>query len=198
MVYDDGEHPDTPTHLDGLTPDRCITFADWRDPEFLKLCDEHRSGAKDSGYSWGLGVVSGVFDLCHIGHINLVNQAAEYDQNADTKGMSIFLVALLNTDASAGRLKGPNRPIIPLPARMWQLAMTSAIRVVAGFDEDTPEEALKRLRPDFLFRGAEYRLRVIRGAEHCGEVVFLAETPGVRTSLIEQKIVEAHKANGTN
>lgn len=191
MVYDDPDQPDTPTHLDGLEPAPPLTFADWRHPAFLKLCDAHRGGADEYGYRWGLGVVNGCFDLCHIGHINLLHQAHEYDQAGDTGGLSIFLVALLNSDASVARLKGPNRPIVPLPARMWQLAMAANVQV-AGFAEDTPEEALERLRPDFLFKGESYRRQEIPGARFCGRVVFLKETPGVSTSLIERKIVAAH------
>jgi D-beta-D-heptose 7-phosphate kinase/D-beta-D-heptose 1-phosphate adenosyltransferase len=190
MVREDG--PDTPTHLDGLAFDDAITFADWRHPDFLKLCAEHRGGIKESGYKWGLAVINGVFDLCHLGHVNLANQACEYEQTADTKGLSLFVVALLNSDASAARLKGPNRPIVPLAARAWQLAMLSGVQAVAGFEEDTPEEALKVLRPDFLFKGDEYRGTVVAGAPFCGEVAFLETTPGFSTTEIERRILAAH------
>lgn len=181
---DDVREP--PGHLEGLEPDNAITFGDWRHPEFLGLCDRHKKGGAH-GVDWVLGVVNGCFDLMHLGHVNLIQQAWDYMPN----GPHIFLVALLNTDASVGRLKGLHRPIIPLPARMWTLAMLRGVQAVAGFDEDTPAEALARLKPDFLFKGAEYKMRVIPGAEHCGEVVFLPETPGFRTTTIEEKIVAA-------
>lgn len=190
MVYED--RADTPTHLDGLQPDNVFTFADWRHPDFLKMCEEHRHGAKECGYAWGLGVLNGVFDLCHLGHVNLVGQACEYDGGPDARGYSMFVVALLNSDASAARLKGPNRPIVPLAARMWQLAMHHGVSAVAGFDEDTPEEALKVLRPDYLFKGEEYRGTVVAGAPFCGEVVFLKSTPGFSTTTIERRILAAH------
>ena len=175
---------DPPVHLEGLEPDNAITFGDWRHPGFLELVDVERrirNGRK-------VGVVNGCFDLLHLGHVNLVSQA--WGHKADG-GDWIFLVALLNTDASVGRLKGLHRPIIPLSARMWTLAMLRGVQAVAGFDEDTPAEALRRLKPDFLFKGEEYRGTDVPGAEHCGEVVFLPETPGFRTTEIEKRIVAA-------
>lgn len=196
MVYDDVEggegKADTPTHLDGLQPDDVFTFADWRHPKFLQMCAEHRHGAKEHGYAWGLGVLNGVFDLFHLGHSNLVGQACEYDGGPDSRGYSMFVVALLNSDASAARLKGPRRPIVPLAARMWQLAMHHGVNAVAGFDEDTPEEALKVIRPDYLFKGESYRGADVSGATFCGEVVFLPETPGFSTTEIERRILAAH------
>lgn len=184
MERDDGVS--TPTHLDGLEPDNVLTFADWRHPAFLNAFTERCREDGPRGHNWRLGVVNGVFDLCHVGHINLINQAGEYDCE------SIFLVALLNTDASAARLKGPRRPIVPLAARLWAVAMQPCVMLAAGFDEDTPEQALAALKPDFLFKGGEYALGRVPGAGHCGKVVYLRDTPGVSTSLIEQKIVAAY------
>lgn len=186
-VWDLTELNEPPTHLEGLGADNAITFLDWRHRDFLRYCDHHRGGKTEDGYPWVLGVVNGCFDLMHLGHLNFLHQAVEYE----TRKGHIFLVALLNTDASVGRLKGLHRPIIPLPARMWTVAMQRGVQGAAGFDEDTPAEALARLKPDFLFKGEEYRGTDIPGVEHCGEVVFFPETPGFRTTDIEKRIVAA-------
>jgi D-beta-D-heptose 7-phosphate kinase/D-beta-D-heptose 1-phosphate adenosyltransferase len=171
---------ETPGHLKGLKPDNAITFGDWRHPYFQSLCGSHRDGND----GWILGCLNGCFDLLHLGHVNLIQQAVEYEKN----GKHVFLVMLLNSDSSATKLKGPNRPIVPLAARMWQAAMLRGVAAVAGFDEDTPKKALSVLKPNTLFKGAEYKMRVVPGAEHCGEVVFFPETPGYRTTELERRI----------
>jgi len=179
---------DGPQHLEGLQVDNAITFQDWRHPKFLATCAKHKGGQMDDGRPWFLGVVNGCFDLFHLGHMNLIAQAVSYQAT----GRHVFLVALLNSDASVGRLKGLHRPYVPLPARLCMVAMQQFVEGgAAGFDEDTPEEALSVLRPDFLFKGAEYEGKSIPGAEHCGKVVFLPETPGFRTTDLERRIVAA-------
>lgn len=170
-------------HLAGLQVNNNTTFEDWRHPRFLEAVSVERRivhGRK-------IGVVNGVFDLFHLGHLNLIAQAS----NQQVDNLYIMLVALLNSDASAARLKGPRRPYVPLAARLQMVASQRFVRAAAGFAEETPEEALAVIKPDFLFKGAEYKDRVIRGAEHCGKVVFLPETPYFRTTELEQRIITA-------
>lgn len=176
-----------PVHLEGISPDGENTFADWRADKFLETCAKVRGGGVMDYTPWRLGVVNGCFDLLHLGHINLTRQALYYETDHP-----IFLVALLNSDESVRRLKGPHRPIMPLAARMWSIWNLHGVNLVAGFAEDTPEEALSVIKPDVLFKGAEYDGQEVAGARHCGRVVFLPETPGYRTSDIERRIVAAH------
>lgn len=167
-------------HLNGLKPDGVRTFADWRDERFLSIVGVERR----IKHGRRVGVVNGCFDLLHVGHVNLISAAVgTYGDRG-----RICLVVLLNSDASVKRLKGPNRPIIPEAQRMWMVAQLHGVDGVALFDEDTPAAALKMLKPDYLFKGEEYRGTVIPGAEHCNEVVFSPATPGVSTTEIERRV----------
>jgi len=91
----------------------------------------------------------GCFDLLHAGHVGLL-QAARRTGDC--------LVVCLNSDASVRRRKGPGRPINPLSDRIRVLRALECVDAVAVFDEDTPEELLKRLRPDVWVKGGDYAL----------------------------------------
>lgn len=167
-------------HLNGLRPDGLRTFGDWREKKFLAIGEVERR----IKHGRRIGVINGCFDLLHVGHVNLIaNAACTFDDHG-----RICLVVLLNSDASVRRLKGQNRPIIPEAQRMWMVAQLHGVEAVALFDEDTPAAALAMLKPDYLFKGEEYRGTVIPGAEHCGSVVFSPATPGVSTTEIERRV----------
>ena len=98
----------------------------------------------------GLRIVftNGCFDLLHRGHV-------EYLAKASDKGD--VLVVGLNTDASVRRLKGESRPINDETARATVLASLNCVDAVVLFDEDTPYELIKAVRPDVLVKGADYK-----------------------------------------
>lgn len=173
----------------------CEAFESWTDPGFLRLWDL-KNETRDSTY-WPRAsvtvVANGVFDLFHPGHADLLDQAGDYSV---TCGETPFLVVALNSDASAARLKGPRRPYYPLADRMRMVALVRGVDAVVGFDEDTPERMLARLRPSYLVKGEEYRGTTVPGAEHCRHLVFARKTPGFSTSEVEQKIVAAHATGG--
>jgi len=97
----------------------------------------------------GLHVVftNGCFDLLHIGHVTLLDQARREGSR---------LIVGLNSDASVTRLKGPARPIVPEHARAGVLAALAAVDAVIVFDEPTPLELIVALRPDVLVKGGDY------------------------------------------
>lgn len=71
----------------------------------------------------------------------------------------------VNRDASARRLgKGPDRPVVPEAERARLIAALGAVDCVVLFDEDTPLELIRRLRPDVLVKGADYAREAIVGA----------------------------------
>ena len=104
----------------------------------------------------GLKIVftNGCFDLLHRGHV-------EYLAKASDKGD--VLVVGLNTDASVRRLKGEGRPINDETARATVLASLNCVDAVVLFDEDTPYELIKAVRPDVLVKGADYKPEEIVG-----------------------------------
>lgn len=106
----------------------------------------------------GRGVVftNGVFDLLHVGHVALLEAARE---------LGTALVVGVNTDASVRRLgKGSERPLVPEAERARLLAALAVVDCVVLFDEDTPLELIRALRPDVLVKGADYRHEEIVGA----------------------------------
>lgn len=140
---------------------------------------------------WRTGFTNGCFDLLHPGHVHLLEQArAQCDR----------LVVGLNSDASVRRLKGPARPVQPEAARAAVLASLAAVDLVVVFDEDTPEELLRALRPDMLVKGSDYTLDRVVGAELVqgwGGRVWLAELlPGFSTTATVQRMAAATGSAG--
>ena len=99
---------------------------------------------------------NGVFDLIHRGHVASLQAA---------RSLGDRLVVAVNSDSSAGRLKGPSRPLQAEADRAAVLAAFRFVDAVTVFDEDTPEALIRRLLPDVLVKGADYAEEEIAGAE---------------------------------
>lgn len=121
---------------------------------------------------------NGCFDLLHAGHIR-------YLEASRRKGD--LLIVGLNTDESVTRLKGPGRPILSETERAEILAGLSCIDLIVLFDEDTPLELIRTIRPDVLTKGADYRTDEVVG----GDIV---TAYGGRVELID--LVEGHSTTG--
>ncbi len=124
-----------------------------------------------------VGFTNGCFDLVHRGHLHSLEQAARRGDR---------LVVGLNSDASAGRLKGPGRPVQDAATRAAVLAALRFVDLVVVFDEDTPEALIRTLKPDMLFKGADYTGKDIPGAafviENGGTVELLPLLDGHSTT----------------
>lgn len=120
---------------------------------------------------------NGVFDLLHPGHVDVLT-AARREGDA--------LVVGLNADASVRRLKGPERPVRSEVERAYVLAALAAVDLVVVFDQDTPLELIRLLRPDVLVKGGDYTEDTIVGAADVrslgGRVVVVPITPGHSTT----------------
>ena len=99
---------------------------------------------------------NGCFDLIHRGHVT-------YLQKASAHGEALFLG--LNTDESVSRLKGSDRPILPLEDRAGVLAALECIDYIIPFAEDTPKNLIAALLPDVLIKGGDYQPEEIVGRE---------------------------------
>lgn len=121
---------------------------------------------------------NGCFDLLHDGHIKTLEFAKEKGQK---------LVVALNTDASIRRLKGEGRPVMPLEQRMRVMASLKPVDFVVSFDEDTPLEVIKKIRPDVLVKGQDYQLENIVGADIVPEVCRAPIIPGLSSSNFIQR-----------
>lgn len=126
---------------------------------------------------------NGCFDLLHLGHIDYLSKAADLGDK---------LIIGLNSDSSASELKGPGRPIIDQTSRSVMLASFSFVDALILFDEPTPIELIRWIRPDVLVKGADYTVDQIVGSDFIlqngGEVKTIEYLPGYSTTLIEQKI----------
>lgn len=130
-----------------------------------------------------IGFTNGCFDLLHVGHLALLGYARDHCG---------CLVVGLNSDASSRRLKGPTRPINCELDRAMVLAALSTVDAVVLFDEDTPIEMMAALAPDVLFKGADYALDQIVGAEGVlargGRVLTCEMVPGKGTSAVLETV----------
>lgn len=122
---------------------------------------------------------NGVFDLLHSGHVDLL-------VGARRRGDS--LVVGLNSDASVRRLKGPGRPVRAEDERSYVLAALESVDAVVVFDQDTPLELIRHLRPDVLVKGGDYTEATIVGAADVvgwgGQIAVIPLTPGQSTTSI--------------
>jgi rfaE bifunctional protein nucleotidyltransferase chain/domain len=149
------------------------------------LTREQATRAVRSAHRRGERVVftNGCFDLLHVGHVRSLEQA---------RSLGDRLVVALNTDASVRRLKGPDRPVVPVRQRAEVLAAFACVDWVVPFREDTPLATIRALRPDVLAKGGDWTLDTIVGREDVeswgGRVVRLREVQGVRTTAIVERL----------
>ena len=126
---------------------------------------------------------NGVFDLIHPGHVDLLTVARSHGD---------ALIVGLNSDASVKRLKGHDRPVRNQAERAYVLAALEAVDIVVLFEEETPLELVKSLRPDVIVKGGDYTLDSIVGAREVqswgGEAIVVPLTPGQSTSSIIEKL----------
>ncbi len=126
----------------------------------------------------------GCFDLLHAGHVAMLQAA---------RALGDCLVVCLNGDASVRRLKGPDRPLQPAADRAAVLRALDCVDDVVVFDEDTPVEALERLRPSIFAKGADYAgadLPEARAlARWGGQVVAVPYLQGRSTSRLLEEAV---------
>lgn len=126
---------------------------------------------------------NGCFDLLHVGHVTYLERARSYGHR---------LVVGLNTDRSVRALKGQGRPLIGESDRARVLAALASVDAVILFDQDTPLELVKLLRPDVLAKGADYREEEVVGASQVkswgGQVVLVPLAEDHSTSRIIKRM----------
>jgi D-beta-D-heptose 7-phosphate kinase / D-beta-D-heptose 1-phosphate adenosyltransferase len=129
----------------------------------------------------------GCFDLLHPGHIETLEAA---------RALGDCLIVCINSDASVRRLKGPGRPVVNEDDRAAVLRALRCVDAVLVFDEDTPAEALERVRPHVWAKGGDYVGRALPEAvvleRWGGQAVVLPFVDGKSsTRLIEEASLRA-------
>ena len=122
---------------------------------------------------------NGCFDILHAGHVSILEFARRQGDE---------LVVGLNSDASVRRLKGPSRPVNTQADRALVLAALESVSAVCIFTEDTPFNLIKRVCPDVLVKGGDYKPSEIVGREFAGKVVRFALLKGRSTTGIIKKV----------
>jgi D-beta-D-heptose 7-phosphate kinase/D-beta-D-heptose 1-phosphate adenosyltransferase len=123
---------------------------------------------------------NGCFDILHLGHVKYLEKAKSF---GDT------LIVGLNSDNSVRRLKGESRPIKDEYDRAYILASLEVVDYVVLFDEDTPYNLIKAIKPDILVKGGDYQNKSIVGSDIAKEVRLVEFVDGKSTTTIINKIL---------
>jgi len=126
---------------------------------------------------------NGCFDILHVGHITYLNKARE---------LGDVLVVALNSDSSVKSIKGKNRPINKLKDREKIISSLDCVDYVCHFNQNTPLEIIKKLKPDILVKGGDWKNRTIVGSEFVknrgGKIATIPYIKGCSTTKLIKKI----------
>jgi D-beta-D-heptose 7-phosphate kinase/D-beta-D-heptose 1-phosphate adenosyltransferase len=121
---------------------------------------------------------NGCFDVLHRGHIELLKYCKEL-------GDIVFVG--LNSDKSVKRLKGLSRPYNTEEDRKFLLKSIKYVDVVQVFDEDTPYNLIKKIKPNVIVKGGDYKPEEVVGNDLC-EVKIFNFVDGYSTTKTLEKI----------
>ncbi|MHC5034144.1 MAG: D-glycero-beta-D-manno-heptose 1-phosphate adenylyltransferase [Planctomycetota bacterium] len=131
---------------------------------------------------------NGCFDLLHFGHVQLLSYA---------RAQGDVLIVGLNSDISAGKLKGPGRPVNSEEVRSRILASMGDVDYVVLFDEESVLPLIEQIRPDVLVKGGDYTVEGVVGHEfvqsYGGEVKLAPEAEGFSTTELIEKIAGSNE-----
>ncbi len=130
---------------------------------------------------------NGCFDILHAGHIDYLEKA---------KALGDVLIVGVNSDNSVRRIKGDKRPVVAQKYRIRLLEGISSIDHLMLFEEDTPLDLIKKIKPDILVKGADWKDKGVVGEDfvktYGGHVKLIELLPGISTSIIIDNILKAH------
>jgi len=153
--------------------------------DFLdKLCPRAQLAVRVAALPQPVVFTNGVFDILHRGHVSYLAQA---------RALGASLVIGLNSDASARRLgKGPDRPLNREEDRACVLAALESVSLVTLFDEATPVELLKLVRPQLYVKGGDYDIEALEETKWVrswgGQARSLAFVDGYSTTALVRRI----------
>ncbi|CAI2717162.1 D-glycero-beta-D-manno-heptose-7-phosphate kinase [Nitrospina watsonii] len=131
---------------------------------------------------------NGCYDLIHGGHIEFIQQS---------RRMGDILILGLNSDESVRSIKGPSRPIKTQQERANILSALQDVDYIVIFNEETPENLIRELRPDILVKGDDYKIEQVVGREivegYGGKVALVPIVKGLSTTNTLDQILQHHK-----
>lgn len=123
---------------------------------------------------------NGCFDILHSGHIKVLKKCSK---------LGDIVVVGLNSDGSVRKLKGPKRPVNKLKDRIEVLSAVRYVDYVIPFSEQTPYNLIKKIKPDYLVKGGDYKEEDVVGREFAGKVVIVDLLKGRSTTKIIEKVL---------
>jgi len=130
-----------------------------------------------------IAFTNGVFDILHEGHIAVLSQAASF---ADV------LIVGVNSDASVKKLKGEGRPVNNENSRALIIASLIMVDAVVIFNEETPLELIKIIKPDVLIKGGDYTTETMVGSKEVldngGRIEIIPIKEGFSTTGIIKRV----------
>ncbi len=134
-----------------------------------------------------IAFTNGCFDILHVGHVRYLREA---------KKTADILVLALNSDSSVRSIKGEKRPLVPEQERAEVLAALEFVDFITIFEELTPLELIKFLKPDVLIKGGDWPEEKVVGREEVkqwgGRVAIIPEVQGKSTTNIVEKIIQTY------
>jgi len=131
---------------------------------------------------------NGCFDLFHVGHLELLRKAS---------ALGDILIVAVNSDESVQKIKGSGRPIVDEKDRLELVSALNCVDYVVSFDEDTPYNLIKEIKPDILVKGEDWKGKKVVGEdivnERGGKVQFVQLVGDVSTSSLINKVLSNRK-----
>ena len=127
---------------------------------------------------------NGCFDILHVGHVKYLEVAKSYGD---------VLILGLNADSSVRKLKGPTRPINTQDDRAYILASLESVDYVVIFEEETPYELIKLIKPHVLVKGGDYEGKEVVGQDIADELKLVQFVDGKSTTNTIKRIQENEK-----
>ena len=121
---------------------------------------------------------NGCFDILHRGHIEYLRES---------KKLGTHLIVGLNSDDSVRRLKGENRPVNNQWDRKMVLEELRCVDEVIIFEEDTPYELIKKIAPDIITKGGDYKIKDVVGHD-LTKTIIIPFLEGYSTSNVLKKL----------
>ena len=126
---------------------------------------------------------NGCFDILHAGHVRYLETAKSYGD---------VLILGLNSDRSVTELKGEGRPINTQLDRAYILAALEAVDYVIVFNEDTPYDLIKAIKPHVLVKGGDYEGQDVVGQDIADELKLVQFVDGKSTTKTIEKIQQSN------
>ena len=144
--------------------------------EITTLSEELKSRGKKIIFT------NGCFDILHAGHVRYLETAKSYGD---------VLILGLNSDRSVTALKGEGRPINTQLDRAYILAALEAVDYVVVFDDDTPYDLIKTIKPHTLVKGGDYEGKAVVGQDIADELKLVQFVDGKSTTKTIEKIQQS-------